>query len=247
MALAGGGARGIAHVGILKAIDEAGIKISMVTGTSAGAIVGAFYCSGIRPDEILGLVNDTKLIRYVRPAMSFSGLLKLETVISIFEKYIKDGTFEKLQIPLVVSATNLRTGQNALFDKGDLFPKVLASCAVPVIFKPIEIDGESYIDGGVLNNLPLEPLSGKCDIVLASSCNPIAKNYNVGNMRSLLERTFLLAINVNTQSKRNLCDLFMEPQELEGFGGGDFTKAKEIFDIGYRYGKSVIPEIEALL
>lgn len=247
IALAGGGSRGIAHSGILKAIDEAGIKIDMVTGTSAGAIVGAFYCSGFRPDELLDLIIKTKMIRYLRPAISWSGLFNLEKFASIFHDFIKDGTFEDLKIPLVVAATNLRSGESTLFSQGKLFPAVLASSAVPIIFKPVVIDGEHFIDGGVLNNLPLEPLRGKCDIVLGSSCNPISTNYKIGKMRSLLERTFLLTINLNTQAKRDKCDLFIEPDELVSYSGADITKAKEIFDIGYRHGKTIIPKIEALL
>ena len=158
ISLSGGGSRGIVHIGILKAFDEAGIKISMVTGTSAGAIVGLLYCSGYSPDSIMEIIRETKLIKYVRPAISFSGLLKLESIICVFKKYIKNNSFEELNIPLVVAATNIKKGTSSLLCDGDLIQSVLASCAVPVIFEPINIDSELYIDGGVLNNLPVEPL-----------------------------------------------------------------------------------------
>ena len=93
ISLSGGGSRGIVHIGILKALDEAGIKISMITGTSAGAIVGAFYCSGYSPDSIMEIIRDTKLIKYVRPAISFSGLLKLDTISSDFSKVFEKRFF----------------------------------------------------------------------------------------------------------------------------------------------------------
>jgi len=247
ISLSGGGSRGIAHIGILKALDDAGIEISMVTGTSAGAIIGAFYCSGYSPDSIMEIIREAKLIKYVRPAISSSGLLKLETIESIFKMYLKIDSFDALHIPLVVAATNIGNGTNVFFHDGSLIKSVLASCAVPVIFKPIQLNGEYFIDGGVLNNLPIEPLIGHCDIIIGSNCNPILENYTPGNMRSLLERSLLMAINVNTLTKKGHCDLFLEPEGMKNFGGFDFSKSNEIFNIGYEYGKSKIGQIKALL
>jgi NTE family protein len=247
ISLSGGGSRGIAHIGILKALDEAGIRISMVTGTSAGAIVGAFYCSGYTPDSIMEIIRETKLIKYVRPAISHSGLLKLETIVPIFQKYLKNDAFDALQIPLIVAATNVRLGENTFLHEGELIRSVLASCAVPVIFEPINLNGEIFIDGGILNNLPVEPLIGHCDIIIGSNCNPISQNYQPKGMKSLLERSLLMAIGVNTYLKRENCDLFLEPQGLQNLGGFDFSKGAEIFKIGYRYGKSMIPEITKLI
>ncbi len=247
ISLSGGGSRGIVHIGILKAIDEAGIKISMISGTSAGAIVGAFYCSGYSPDMILDIIRETKLFKFVRPAVSFSGLLKLETITPIFKNYIKNDSFDALNIPLVVSATNVRIGNTTFLHEGPLIQSVLASCAVPVIFKPINLNGDTYIDGGILNNLPIEPLFDHCDLVIGSNCNPIADNYKPGNMRSILERTLLMTFNVNTIAKKGLCDLFLEPEELKNYGAFNFSKASEIFQIGYEYGKSSIDKIKSLL
>ena len=247
ISLSGGGSRGIVHIGILKAIEEAGIEISMVTGTSAGAIVGLFYCNGYSPDSIMDIIRETKLRKYVRPAISFSGLLKLESIVNVFKKYIRHDSFDALQIPLVVAATNVKKGSNTFLHDGSLIRSVLASCAVPVIFEPIELEGELYIDGGILNNLPVEPLIGHCDVIIGSNCNPISGNYEPGNMRSLLERSLLIAINVNTFAKKEKCDLFLEPEGLKKYGGFDFSKANEIFNIGYEYGKSKIDEIGLLL
>jgi len=244
ISLSGGGSRGIAHIGILKALSEANIPISRVTGTSAGSLVGALYCSGYSPDDIMEIIRETKLLRYVRPAISLSGLLKLETILPVFRKYIVDDSFEGLKIPLVVSATNLQKGKNVFFYQGELSRAVLASCAVPVVFQPIIIGTDSYIDGGILNNLPVEPLIGHCDIIIGSNCNPISENYTPGNMRSLLERSLLMAISVNTYLKKEMCDIFLEPSRLKGIGGFDFSKAEEIFQIGYDYGKSMISEIK---
>ncbi len=247
ISLSGGGSRGIMHIGILKALDEAGVKVSMVSGTSAGAIVGALYCSGYAPDEIMDIIRETKLISYVRPAVSLSGLLNLENVESKFQKYLKDHTFESLKIPLVIAATNIVRGSVAYLKDGPLIKSVLASCAVPVIFKPVKINGDTYIDGGVLNNMPIEPLMGNCDFVIGSNCNAISDNYAPGNIRSLIERTLLLTMNLNTHAKQHQCDVFLEPDGMKRFGGFDFSKASEIYQVGYEYGISKMGKILALI
>ena len=247
IALSGGGSRGIAHLGILKALDELNVKVTALSGTSAGAIIGMFYCCGYSPDSIMKIVKETKLIRYVRPAVSFSGLLKLEKVADIFRKYIKVNNFDELHIPLTVSATNINEGKNALISEGDLISAVLASSAVPVIFEPIKLNGHHYVDGGILNNLPVEPLIKTCDVIIGSNCNPVSESYKTGNMKSLLERSLLMAIGVNTSLKRELCDIFLEPVDLKIFGGFDFTKANDIYKIGYEFGMQKLPEIKKLI
>jgi len=247
ISLSGGGARGIAHIGVLKAIDDAGLRLSMISGTSAGAVIGALYCTGYSPDQIMNIVLETKLLKYVRPSISFSGLLKLDTIEAIFKKYLKGVSFEKLKTPLAIAATNVGKGKTTILNKGPLIQSLLASCAIPVIFNPITINGETFIDGGILNNLPVEPLFDHCDVIIGSNCNPISENYVHRNMKSLTERTLLMAISVNTSMKKSLCDVFLEPEELKDFGVFDFSKSNKIFEIGYEYAKSKIGEIKTLI
>lgn len=247
IALSGGGARGLAHIGILKALDEAGIKISMVSGTSAGAIVGLFYCSGYSPDSIMEIIRETRLIKYFRPAMSRSGILKLESIIPFIRKYLINDSFETLNIPMVVAATNVRKGETTFFKEGELIKKVLASCSVPVMFEPVMVHGEAHIDGGVLCNLPVDPLIGQCEVILGSNCNPVSQHFVPTNMKVLVERSLLLAIGVNTYLQREKCTVFLEPEGLYNTGVFDFSKTREIFDIGYEYGQSRIQEILELI
>lgn len=247
LSFSGGGARGISHIGILKALHEEGIEVAMISGTSAGAIVGAFYCYGYSPDEIFDIVRSVKLFRHVRPAINRSGLLKMDPTEAIYKRFLVENDFSALKIPLVIPATNLRTGKVAYFASGPLIPAIMASTAVPVIFNPVKIDGECYVDGGLLNNLPIEPLIGHVDKIIGVNCNPLSENYKVGNMKSLLERSLLLAINLNSYSKKEECDLFLEAPALKPFGGMSFNKAQFIFDIGYEYGKKMMPEIRKLL
>lgn len=247
LSLSGGGARGISHIGILKAFEEAGISISMVTGTSAGAVVGAFHCHGYSPDEILEIIKSVRLFRYVRPAMSRMGLLKMESTEAMYKRFFPENDFAALKTPLVISTTNLRYGKTCYFSRGPLIPAIMASTAVPVVFNPVKIEGEYYVDGGILNNLPVEPLIGYVDKIVGINCNPLSENFEVGNMRSMLERSLLMAINVNSYSKKSVCDLFLEPPGLKNFRAVDISRAAQLFEIGYEYGKTVTHQVKALL
>lgn len=247
LSLSGGGARGISHAGVLKAFEEAGIEVAMVTGASSGAMVGAFYCYGYSPDEIVDIIKSVRLFRYARPAMSRMGLLKMEATENIYKRFFPENDFAALKIPLVISTTNLRYGKTSYFSSGPLIPAIMASTAVPVIFNPVKIEGEYYVDGGILNNLPVEPLIGYVDKIVGVNCNPLSENFEVGNMRSVLERSLLMAINVNSYSKKPVCDLFLEAPGLKNFRAVDFSRAAQLFEIGYEYGKTVTDQVKALL
>ncbi|MFC2124783.1 patatin-like phospholipase family protein [Bacteroidota bacterium] len=247
-ALSGGGVRGVAHLGIIKLLEEEGIQPALISGTSAGAIVGAFYGQGYSPDEILEIIVKTKLMNVLGLAINWRGLLSLEKTEQVFQKYFPENSFDNLQIPLIVAATNSRTGEIAYFSEGDLIRPVLASSAIPVIFKPVEIKGESYIDGGIVSNLPTEPLIKHCDKIIGMHCNPIDRNYSGSNLKRLMERTFLLAINSNIIPSRKYCDIFIEPDDIMKYGALEFSKVIEIFKKGYKFAsehrKQLLPIIE---
>ena len=247
LALSGGGARGIAHLGMLEAFDELGIKFDEISGTSFGAVAGAFYASGIKPAEVLKLVIKTKLIRFIRPAISKTGLLKVEKLNDLFSKHLPVNDFKELGKKLTVNATDIKKGEIKYFDQGPLIPAILASCCMPVIFDPMMIEGTAYIDGGILNNLPVEPLQPGCEVIVGSHCNPVEPNFKVKNAKALLERTLLMAIRNNTLQRREYCHLFIEPAALGGYIGSDFDKARQIYDIGYGHVMEGRNEIEAIL
>jgi NTE family protein len=235
IAFSGGGSRGIAHLGILKALGEFEIHPDIISGSSAGSIIGALYAYGYKPDEILEIVLKTKLLRILRPAFTRSGLLTLEKTYDFFNSLLPTDSFDSLKIPMFICATNVKNGRSTFFSSGSLIRSVMASSAIPVIFSPVEIEGNHYIDGGLTNNMPVDPLIGHCDKIIGLHCNPVDKDYDTGNMKELLERTFLITINGNVESRKKNCDLFLEPYELKKFGAFDFAKSKEIFDIGYKY------------
>jgi len=234
IALSGGGARGISHLGIIKAIMESGINIDMISGTSAGSIVGALFCEGYTPEEILDIIMSTKFFRFVRPVIK-RGLLDIEKVGDIFRKYISVNDFANLKIPLILAATNLRAGKVEYFSKGDLIGPILASCCIPVIFRPYEYKGIAYVDGGISNNLPTEPLVKSCDRIIGSSCNAIDPDFESASVRKIIERSLLLAVCGNTIESRRHCTMFIEPPQLSKISGFELNRGKEIFNIGYEY------------
>lgn len=235
LVLSGGGARGVAHLGVLKALEEFGIRPSHISGTSAGSIVGALYANGYKPDEILEFINNASLIRSIRPAWTITGLLKLDALGKLLEKYLPGNSFEKLQIPLRVAATDLSKGKIEYFGSGELITPLLCSCTVPAIFNPIRYQGGVYVDGGIMDNLPVKAIYDQCDRIIGSHCNFISNQYDVKNIRSVLERAALMAISGNTTVNKTLCHVLIEPPELGAFSGFDLKKSKEMFHIGYEY------------
>ncbi len=158
LVLSGGGARGIVHAGVLKALDEAGITPDVISATSSGAIIAALYAAGHSPDSILALIKSTNLIRHLRPVRGRGGFFSPFALEKLLRPHFKEDDFNTLKIPVVVNATNVNTGTIDYFKSGPLISAIAASSAVPLIFKPVTIQGKSYMDGGVLNNLPVEPL-----------------------------------------------------------------------------------------
>ena len=236
LALSGGGARGIAHLGVLKALEEMGIQISMISGVSSGAIVGVLYAFGFTPDEILKLIKELSIFKIMRPTFGSIGLLHLEEIEKLYRSHLgEQATFEDLKIPVVISTTDMNEGTNVYFSSGELIKPLIATSAVPILYKPVEINGKLLNDGGLLNNLPVEPLQNNCDIKIGVHVNPINHQAHVTSLRGMIERTVLLAINNNIKLRLHLCDLFLEPQELRYYRLTNFRKADEIFKVGYDY------------
>lgn len=239
LVLSGGGVRGVAHLGILKALEDHEIKIQQISGTSAGSIIGALYAAGHSVDDILKMITDIKAFRLLQPALSWKGFLNMEVVERFLEKYLPD-TFEELHLPLYVTATNLRKGVSESFSKGMLRKAICASSCIPVLFNPVEYQGELYIDGGILNNLPVDPIRDSCDVIIASHSNPIDNDFNPKNARFVMERALMMAITQNVYHRKPLCDVFFEPKGLEPYKVLDISKAKEIYQIGYDYARKKI-------
>lgn len=243
--LSGGGIRGIAHLGVLKALQEKEIKISLISGTSAGAIAGALFANGVEPYEALKIFQENNLLKFIRPAFNKPALLNFENASKLLKIYIPHDSFEKLKKPLIITSTDFMEGKLVYFSKGDLIRKVLASSCIPGVFSPIEIEGKLYVDGGVLNNFPIEPLVGVCDFIIGSSCNhlPVVKQFK--SMKQVIERAAILSVNHDMEEKRKWVDVMIEPLGLGETGIFDIKKAEEIFWRAHEDALSQIKNIKA--
>lgn len=235
LVLSGGGARGIGHLGVLKALNELGVKPDYISGTSAGALVGGLFSHGYTPDEILKIIESTSFFRKLRIAWTLKGLLRIDGLTALLQQYITTDDFSSLRIPFVVAATDMRKGRIEYFSTGAVIGPILASCCVPAVFNPYDINGNLYVDGGVLDNLPVKGIVNQCDFLIGSHCNFITSEFDVKNLRGVIERSLLMAINGNTTISKSLCHVLLEPPGLGKFSGFDLSKAREMFEIGYRY------------
>ncbi|UFH56083.1 patatin-like phospholipase family protein [Spirosoma sp. KNUC1025] len=247
LVLSGGGARGIAHLGVIKALHEMGISISQLAGTSAGAITGALFAQGYSPDESLKIIESSSFVRHLRPAWNRMGLLRLDMVVDLYRKYIPHDSFEGLQIPLHVVAVDLNAGELTVFDKGELIRPVLASCCLPGIFEPMLINKRQFVDGGVLNNLPVDIIENKVDFVIGSHCNVLGPRQPIRSMRGVIERSLVLAVQSKTRDRFSKCNVLIEAPQLSQYSTTDISKARELFRVGYQYTRSMEADIDKAL
>lgn len=235
--LSGGGVRGMAHIGVLKALQEYGIFPKWVAGTSVGALVGALYAGGKDTEEMLAFFSDTPLFRYNFFSIYKPGLLNTERYHDIFKSFWPENTFESLLRPLFVVATDLFKGGEVIFHEGELIRPLLASAALPPIFSPVEINSILYADGGIMNNFPLEPLEGKARYLIGSNVS-VVKELTKNELRSSLQlanRTTALMIYAINREKIRRCDLIFEPVELEKIGVLDKKGIEKAYSIGYEH------------
>jgi len=244
LVLSGGGARGFAHLGVLEALNEEGIFPDVISGTSAGALVGVLYADGFTPREIMKMVKATSRFHFVRPTVPREGLLQITGIERILSEKLRAKKFEDLKIPLFVTATDLNNGKIEYFSKGDLLRPVIASASIPVLFKPVVINKIHYVDGGVLDNLPLKPLENKCSFLIGSFVNPTGYEETVTSMVQIAERAFFLSMSREVVDKSSKFDLFIAPIELKNFKVLDPEKAAEVFQIGYKATKEKLKNID---
>lgn len=232
LVLSGGGARGIAHLGLLKALEKMGGRPQRISGTSAGALIGAFYCAGFSVEEIRSIILDNKFFKWYDFAFSKKGILKISSNEKMLRKYLRDRTFRSLQVPLSVSAVDVQSGEVVVMDSGDLVSALLASSAIPVLFEPVKRMGRSLIDGSAGDCLPVAAIAGKTDVLIGSYVNPVIKTKKQMDMLEVFDRGFHLALRHEVEAKRPEFDLLLEPPQLVNYSMFDFKKGEEILDAG---------------
>lgn len=232
ISLSGGGARGIAHIGVLQALEELDIFPDVISGTSAGALVGALYASGQKPVDILQIFKESSLRKLFRVSMPTVGLTDNSYLREVMEEVIGQDDFTALQKPLYISVTNLTTGESEIISEGKLFDVAVASASIPILFKSVKIGESIYADGGLMNNLPVEPLIETCDRVIGVNVTPVDHEAQLGNLLDIGSRVLELVLWANVEPRLQQCDIRIEPQADE-YGLFDLSKAQEIFDAGY--------------
>lgn len=246
LALSGGGARGFAHLGVLKVIDELNIKISAISGTSAGALFGSMYAAGYKPDDILKIGKSVKLFNFPNILFGKSGFFNTQGFEETILRYIPDNSFEKLKIPFTAVATDIVNNKTVYLNSGELAKSVAASACIPLVFEPIHLNNTYLLDGGILNQLPIEPLLENDNHIIGIHVNSMSNKIEDLHMKDMLDRSFHCALGQSVYSKTHACDVFIEPPDMSRFGMFDFNKADDIFEYAYQYASSIRAELEGV-
>lgn len=245
-ALSGGGARGFAHLGALKALEERNLKPDIIAGTSAGALAGVLYADGFAPEEIRDMFKHTKFKQFIELTFPTSGLFRPTGLHNFLKRNLRSKTFEQLQIPFTAVATDWDNARTVNFSEGDkLIESVVASCCVPLIFSPVKIDGQEYVDGGIFKNLPASTIRDKCNIIFGVNVSIIMPPEYKQNLKYFAERTFSMMSMSNTFPDKKLCDVLIEVEGIEKYWMFDLSHIDFIFDAGYNSAVSKLNERKA--
>lgn len=247
LALSGGGARGVAHIGVLRALAENGIEPDVLSGTSAGAIVATWYSAGLSFDQMLEIVAESSLFKAFKIVIPNTGLTSLSYLKERLAKVIPEDNFSVLKKPTYIAVSNLNKGQLEIKHEGVLFDVVTASSSIPLIFKPVEIDGQIYVDGGVFCNLPIEPIKSEVDYVIGIDVMPAVEweNKSLKGWFGIGIRCFELSIHANSQAQKQSCDHVIEVEKVVAYHTFQFNKYKEIEQLGYEAGLAAMDQIRA--
>jgi len=248
--LSGGGSRGLAHAGVLEALTEAGIEVDCVSGSSAGALVGALYAAGYRSDAILEFFAETSPFHLSHLArLGKPGWIDTEKVERDFRRYFPDDSFEALAKPLFVTATDLVGARIAVFSSGPLIRPLLASASIPMIFTPTPFNDTLYADGGILDNFPTGPLRDRCRRTIGVYVSPLRRSGTqaLDSSLAVTQRAFEIGMYLAAERKFRHVDLLLCPQELERFATIDAKHHDEILAIGRSAAEARLDEIWHLL
>lgn len=233
LALSGGGVRGFAHIGALRALEDVGIRPDIIAGVSAGSIVASFYAAGMSADDIFNLLGNIDMSKFLQVDISKSGLLKLDKFRKFLSKNLPVENIEQLKIPTIIGATDIEHQHEMAFTTGNIAERVSASCSIPLVFRPVKIDNTYYVDGGVLHNLPSYYLRPLCKKVIGINVSPSKLGPIKMNVRSLAYRTYKIMTMRNVVADKQLCDLLVDIISIQGHSTFDTRAARKIAQKGY--------------
>ena len=242
IALSGGGSKGFAHAGALKALEEFGYKPDIIAGTSAGAITAALYSAGYAPHEICQLFDHKGFTDFTRITLPTAGFFSPQKFVDFLRAKIPYQNIEDLPIPVRIVSTDLDNGVIKVFDEGSIAERVMASSNVPVVFPPMLIDGIHYVDGGVFCNFPVSVIRQECEVVIGINVSPLAATQYKQTMLEIANRAFDFMFRANTKEDGKLCDILIEMTEVLKYDTFNLDSIAEIFELGYSQTKKVLEE-----
>lgn len=231
--LSGGGARGFAHAGALRALEEVGVKPDIIAGVSAGSVVTVMYAAGMQPEEIVKVFADGSFGDFAELGVPRDGFFSLDGFKKFLSKHIPYKRIEDLPFPVAVCATDLDNNKPVAFFEGPLTDCVVASCSIPIIFKPVRIDGVTYVDGGVLANLPAWALRDKCKYLIGINCSPVPERGKPKSIMDIAHRSYDLLVKYNSQPQMALCDLAVSIDDVASYKVFNLKEINKIFRSGY--------------
>ena len=235
LVLSGGGVRGVAHIGAIRALEEYGICPTHIAGTSAGAIVGALYAGGCTWKELLDFFKTTQIFSVNKYARNKPGFVDTEKFYDDLKSYLPKDSFASLTTPLYVTATNLLDGTLKVFDRGELIKPLLASAAVPGLFAPVPFEHGYYVDGGTLNNFPVDLVKMHCEQIIGVYVNPFEKMKveDLKHAHNVLERAYHIMVANETVLKFEDCDVLIRPERMAEFSMFSLKNIDTLFELGY--------------
>lgn len=235
VAFGGGGAKGFTHIGAMMAFQSFGINIDIVSGVSAGSIACTLFAAGLTPTDIISCFKEyDKFGDFTELTIPTKSFFKLDKFGKLLDTWLPVKYLEELKIPCVVCATDLDAGKSVGWSKGEIVPRVMASCSIPIIFPPVRINGVHYVDGGVLRNLPAWAIRKHCSVLYGLNCAPLNRNYRYkASLTDITMRTYNLMSKANTLQDLNLCDYVVRPLENIDFGTFELHALEKGVQIGY--------------
>ena len=248
VALSGGGARGFSHLGILMALEEVGMRPNVISGVSAGSIAAVLYASGLSPMDIKECFKESSnLGDYREWQIPKGGLFNLNRFAKLLESWLSVKRLEELKIPTVVCATNIESGTQTAWGKGEIVPRVVASCSIPIVFKPVKINDAHYVDGGVLHNLPAWAIRDYCKTLIGCNCSPLDRSYKYST--SILDvalRTFNIGMKANVLQDLKLCDIVITTDNLQSLKVFDLKSYDKCIIVGYDAACRVLERLDKI-
>ncbi len=248
LVLGGGGARGVAHIGVLKVLIENKIPIHYIAGTSSGAIFGALFSGGMNPYDMAKEAKEENWLKLVKLSLSLSGPVTGSGIEELITRNIGDRNIEDLRIPLSIIATDLKSGEKVVITKGNIAKAVHASSAIPGVFSPVKFQGRFLADGLIVDNVPVTTAKAMgADFIIAVDVVP---DVNLDgwdpNVLNVIERALDINCRIMSDEDKKLADVVIDPLKTN-YSALSLEKAAELIKLGEAAAIKKIPEIKAKL